>query len=98
MSHGNISTSHVEKSTFQVKIGPPWLTRFEKARIIGIRALQISLGAPILIPLEETENLDAIRIAERELETGVLPIVIVRWTPEGRYQDIPLKYLKLNPP
>ncbi|MEZ0346491.1 MAG: DNA-directed RNA polymerase subunit K [Infirmifilum sp.] len=98
MSEGNISSGSIKKSGFQVIIGPPWLTRFEKARIIGIRALQISFGAPVLIPLEESEKLDAIRIAEKELETGALPIIIVRWTPEGRYQDIPLRYLKLAPP
>ncbi len=94
MSNSNV----LQQRQFQVKIGPPWLTRFEKARIIGIRALQISLGAPVLIPLEEAENLDSIRIAEKELEMGVLPIIIVRWTPEGRFQEIPIKYLKLNPP
>lgn len=86
------------ETSFQVKIGPPWLTRFEKARIIGIRALQIALGSPVLIPLEESEKLDPVSIAEKELAAGVLPIVIVRWTPEGRYQEIPLKYLKLSPP
>ncbi|QOJ78338.1 DNA-directed RNA polymerase subunit K [Infirmifilum lucidum] len=94
MSGNNV----LRQRQFQVKIGPPWLTRFEKARIVGIRALQISLGAPVLIPLEGVENLDSIRIAEKELEMGVLPIIIVRWTPEGRFQEIPIKYLKLNPP
>ncbi|MGC9107905.1 MAG: DNA-directed RNA polymerase subunit K [Infirmifilum sp.] len=98
MFEDNISKGNTSSSKFQVKIGPPWLTRFEKARILGIRALQISFGAPVLIPVEESENIDAIKIAERELEMGVLPIVIVRWTPEGRVQDIPLKFLMLNPP
>jgi len=94
MSDGN----KLQQKQFQVKIGPPWLTRFEKARIIGIRALQISLGAPVLIPIEDVENLDSLRIAEKELEAQVLPVIIVRWTPDGKYQEIPLKYLKLSPP
>jgi DNA-directed RNA polymerase subunit K len=34
-------------------IGPPKLTRFERARIVGARALQISLGAPILASISE---------------------------------------------
>ena len=49
-----------------VLIGPPKLTRFERARIIGARALQISMGAPLLI---ETEGLtDPIDIALKELD------------------------------
>uniref|UniRef100_A0A7C4BB51 DNA-directed RNA polymerase subunit Rpo6 n=1 Tax=Thermofilum pendens TaxID=2269 RepID=A0A7C4BB51_THEPE len=80
---------------FEVKIGPPWLTRFEKARIIGIRALQIALGAPVLVKVEG--NMSPVEIAEKELREGVLPVVIVRWTPGGRHQEIPLKYLKLHP-
>ncbi|MCD6562323.1 MAG: DNA-directed RNA polymerase subunit K [Thermoproteales archaeon] len=79
---------------FTVKIGPPWLTKYEKARIIGVRALQISLGAPSLIPLEEVKDKDPINIAIRELELKILPIIIRRWKPNGKYQDIPLKYLK----
>ncbi|MCC6004089.1 MAG: DNA-directed RNA polymerase subunit K [Thermofilum sp.] len=86
-----------QKSKFEIKIGPPWLTRFERAKIIGIRALQISLGAPVLVELGP-EDTDPVRIAEKELESGLLPIIIVRWTPEGKIQEIPLKYLRLQPP
>ncbi len=49
------------------------LTRFEKARIIGARALQISRGAPLTI---KTELTDPIEIAELELEKGTMPIEI----------------------
>lgn len=79
---------------FVIRIGPPWLTRYEKARIIGVRALQISLGAPTLIAVEKLGLRDPIDIAMKELELKVLPIVIRRWTPGGEYQDIPLKYLE----
>ncbi len=81
---------------FKIKIGPPWLTKYEKARIIGVRALQITLGAPVLLPLEELNIKDPLEIAERELELKILPILVRRWTPEGRKQDIPVKYLKLR--
>ena len=47
------------------------LTRFEKARVIGARALQISRGAPITI---KTKLTDPIEIAELELEKGTIPI------------------------
>ncbi|MBU7014141.1 MAG: DNA-directed RNA polymerase subunit K [Theionarchaea archaeon] len=50
-------------------------TRYEKARIVGARALQIAMGAPILIKSKET---DSIRIALEELERGVIPITVVR--------------------
>lgn len=70
-------------------IGPPKLTRFERARIIGARALQISLGAPILAPLPENVA-DCIDIAVIELREKVLPMTIRRTLPEGTYQDIPL--------
>jgi DNA-directed RNA polymerases I, II, and III subunit RPABC2 len=70
-------------------IGPPKLTRFERARIVGARALQISLGAPILAPIPE-DVIDTIDIAVIELNEKVLPMTIRRKLPEGTYQDIPL--------
>ena len=73
----------------KITIGPPKLTRFEKARIIGARALQVSLGAPILALLEKGVS-DPIDISLIELDEGVLPMTIRRTLPEGRYQDIPL--------
>lgn len=54
-------------------------TRFEKARIIGARALQISLGAPILIDVPEG-IIDSIQIAMLEFEKGVIPITVKRET------------------
>ncbi|MEM0003057.1 MAG: DNA-directed RNA polymerase subunit K [Thermoproteota archaeon] len=71
---------------------PKRLTRFERARIIGIRALQLNLGAPPLIPIEETEW-DALKVAEQELNLGVLPISIRRTFPDGSYIDLPIKEL-----
>ena len=49
-------------------------TRFEKARILGARSLQISMGAPIFVDAESTE--DPIAIAEKEMEEGKLPITV----------------------
>lgn len=76
----------------KILIGPPKLTRFEKARICGARALQIAMGAPVLIKV--TKNMtNPIDIALEELKSGVLPITIRRTLPDGTYQDIPLKWL-----
>lgn len=68
------------------------MTRFEKARIVGARALQISMGAPILIDISGGIS-SPIDIALKELEVGVLPMTIRRTLPDGTYQDIPLKWL-----
>ena len=73
-------------------IGPPKLTRFEKARIVGARALQISMGAPILVEVSEGFS-SPIDIALKELEANILPITVRRTLPDGTYEDIPLKWL-----
>lgn len=73
-------------------MGPPKLTRFEKARIVGARALQISMGAPILIEVSEGPT-GPIEIALKELGASILPMTIRRTLPDGTYQDIPLKWL-----
>ncbi len=52
-------------------------TLYEKARIIGARALQIAMGAPILIKRPK-EMTDPIEIAKKEFEEGVIPISIRR--------------------
>lgn len=75
----------------KIEIGPPKLTRFEKARIVGSRALQIAMGAPILV--EPSHLSSPIDIALSELESGILPITIRRTLPDGVFQDVPLKWL-----
>jgi DNA-directed RNA polymerase subunit K len=51
-------------------------SRFEKARIIGARALQISMGAPVQIKVPE-EIIDPVIIAQMEYDKGIIPIDIV---------------------
>lgn len=57
-------------------------TKYELARLIGARALQLSMGAPIKVKLNDEDlkrlNYNPIKIAQLELEKGVLPIKIVR--------------------
>ena len=73
-----------------VSTGPPTLTRFEKARIMGARALQLSFGAPsfIEIPKNATTSLE---IAMEELNKRVIPIIIKRTLPNGDFQNIALE-------
>jgi len=72
-----------------VSTGPPTLTRFEKARIMGARALQLSYGAPsfIDVPKNATTSLE---IAMEELNNRVIPIIIKRTLPNGDFQNISL--------
>ncbi len=75
----------------KIMIGPPTLTRFEKARIMGARALQLSLGAPpfIAVPKEVATSLD---LAYAELAKRVIPITIRRVFPNGDFQNIPIDH------
>jgi DNA-directed RNA polymerase I, II, and III subunit RPABC2 len=74
-----------KKKIFDKRITLPYLTKYEKARMLGARALQISMGAPILINLEgETDSLE---IALKELKNRIIPIVIRRYLPCGNYED-----------
>jgi DNA-directed RNA polymerase subunit K/omega len=63
------------------------LTKYERARLIGARALQISMGAPLLLDLKEAElekvNYSPIEIAKLEFDKGILPITIKRPMPKN---------------
>lgn len=78
--------------TQEIKIGPPKLTRFERARIIGARALQLSLGAPLLVEAPETMS-DPIDLALKELRDQALPMTLRRILPDRTSQDIALNAL-----
>ncbi len=57
-------------------------TKYEKARIIGARALQIAMGAPMQVKLDEAEvkklKFNPIEIAKLEFAKGVIPLEIKR--------------------
>ena len=61
-------------------------TKYEKARVIGARALQIGMGAPFLIKMKKEDldkiNYNPVEIAKMEFEKGILPITIYRPMPE----------------
>ena len=60
-------------------------TKYEKARIIGARSLQISMGAPFLLKMDKKKlekiNYSPVEIAKMEFEKGILPITIKRPLP-----------------
>lgn len=76
----------------KILIGLPWLTRFERARITGARALQLSLGAPPLIAVPGSST--SIGLAMNEVAEKALPISIRRVLPNGIYQDIPIDWMR----
>lgn len=61
-------------------------TKYEKARIIGARSLQVAMGAPILLKMEKKDfekiKYNPIEIAKKEFIEGVLPITIKRPLPK----------------
>ncbi len=65
-------------------------TRFEIARIIGSRALQIASGAPFLVKLTEKDlekiSYNPIEIAKLELEKGILPLTVKRPLPKSEHK------------
>ncbi|MGC9105648.1 MAG: DNA-directed RNA polymerase subunit K [Thermoprotei archaeon] len=67
------------------------LTKYERARVIGARALQLAMGAPPFIDVSTLKKDDVFSIAEAELESGVLPITIRRVYPNGRVELVSLK-------
>lgn len=62
------------------------LTKYERARIIGARALQIAMGAPQLLKMRvkdlEAINYSPVELAKMELEKGIMPITIRRPLPK----------------
>ena len=68
------------------------LTQYERARILGARALQIAMNAPLLVKIskEDLEKIrhDALRIAEIELDSGILPISVKRPMPKKKEEKL----------
>ena len=72
------------------------MTKFEKAKIIGVRAVQISKNAPLYLNSDNIANMnwDPITIAEKELAEKCIPFIIRRYLPDGSFEDWKLNELK----
>ncbi|XP_071455737.1 DNA-directed RNA polymerases I, II, and III subunit RPABC2 [Hetaerina americana] len=67
------------------RITTPYMTKYERARVLGTRALQIAMCAPVMVELDgET---DPLQIAMKELKQRKIPIIIRRYLPDGSYED-----------
>jgi DNA-directed RNA polymerase subunit K len=67
-------------------------SKYEIARILGARALQIAMNAPLLIKISKEDlekiNYDSLKIAEIEFESGILPISIKRPFPQKKEEKL----------
>lgn len=67
------------------RITTRYMTKYERARVLGTRALQISMNAPVMVELDgET---DPLKIAMKELRERKIPMIIRRYLPDGSYED-----------
>jgi DNA-directed RNA polymerase I, II, and III subunit RPABC2 len=68
------------------QIHTEFLTKYERARVLGTRALQLSMNA--ISTVDTTNMTDPLLIAEKELLEGKIPIIIRRRLPDGNYVDL----------
>lgn len=77
---------------FSDKMTKQEFSKYERARIIGARGLQISMDAPLLVNINSEEldniNYDPLKIAEKELDSGVLPISVNKPMPERKEENL----------
>mmetsp|Transcript_19192 Transcript_19192/g.37080 ORF Transcript_19192/g.37080 Transcript_19192/m.37080 type:complete len:142 (+) Transcript_19192:124-549(+) len=67
------------------RITTRYMTKYERARVLGTRALQISMNAPVMVQLDgETDPLE---IASKELREKKIPFTIRRYLPDSSYED-----------
>ena len=72
----------IEKSK---RISTRYMTKYERARVLGTRALQISMNAPVMVDIgNET---DPLKIAMKELRERKIPMIIRRYLPDNSYED-----------
>jgi len=83
-AEGQPSGSGIKEAN-KVRVTTPYMTKYERARVLGTRALQISMNAPVLVPTDgET---DPLQIAIKELAQRKIPLIIRRFLPDGSFED-----------
>lgn len=76
------------------RVTTPYLTKYERARILGTRATQISCNAPVLVELEG--EFDPLSIAEKELREKKIPMIVRRYLPDRTYEEWSLGELEVD--
>ncbi|CAM9269127.1 unnamed protein product [Ectocarpus fasciculatus] len=76
------------------RITTKYMTKYERARILGTRALQISMNAPVMVDIEN--ETDPLKIAMKELRERKIPIKIRRYLPDGSHEDWAIEELIMD--
>jgi DNA-directed RNA polymerase I, II, and III subunit RPABC2 len=76
------------------RITSQYMTKYERARVLGTRALQISLNAPVMV--EIGGETDALKIAMKELRERKIPMIIRRYLPDNSFEDWSLDELTVE--
>ena len=90
-----INQKEIKNIPVSERITTKYLTKYEKARVLGARALQISKNAPVMVNLDPGEW-DPLKIAEKELLAKKIPFIIRRYLPNNTYEDWKLDELLLD--
>jgi len=69
----------------ELRITSNRMSKYERARVLGTRALQIAMCAPVMVEIDD--ETDPLRIAGRELRERKTPLIIRRYMPDGSYED-----------
>lgn len=78
----SFNSAPIDKSK---RITTRYMTKYERARVLGTRALQISMNAPVMVDVEN--ETDALKIATKELRERKIPMIIRRYLPDGSFED-----------
>eukprot|EP01034_Spumella_vulgaris_P037047 gene37047-45698_t len=79
---GDNSSQPIDKSK---RITTRYMTKYERARVLGTRALQISMNAPVMVDI--AGETDPLKIAMKELRERKIPMIIRRYLPDNSYED-----------
>lgn len=67
------------------RITTRYMTKYERARVLGTRALQISMNAPVMVDI--AGETDPLKIAMKELRERKIPMTVRRYLPDNSYED-----------
>ena len=80
-----ISDKEPQKIDKSKRITTRYMTKYEQALVLGTRALQISMNAPVMVDI--AGETDALKIAMKELRERKIPMIIRRYLPDNSYED-----------
>lgn len=81
----NSDLSGRPSATGEARITTRYMTKYERARVLGTRALQISMNAPVMVDI--AGETDPLKIAMKELRERKIPMIIRRYLPDNSYED-----------